>query len=372
MTLRPASAALLLGMAFAGSALAMTIPPLPEVDAATAAAHPELAEKRAALVAERDVLRTKSKKQNAACSEVEEGTPAERDCAAWLERLTHEVELHVKATNNLVAAISAAARVVAATNLEKEGYRGSPRTYQQSGDGLVGGTSWIYGYNVPLGPVGEALRAEADKKLREQMRLAGVSPESFIDPKHYNFIVAVGASHNALSDFMRRVIRDEWKDGRFSASDRELYASLRNREFSRLDCHSNGAMVCLAALELGDAKTAHVRLFGPQITPSSLGNWQRLIESGKVRSVEVFINRGDPIPVASYVGTLQFTQSETVQKLIVPAEILREEIRRDAPGLSVRINECPSRTRLFDLENCHSMKLYQTNLDASRRGESRP
>jgi len=94
---------------FSGTALAAGIPPLPEVDPATARARPELAERRDALSKERDSLRAQSVKQKAACGAVEEDTPAERDCAAWLERITAEVERHVEATNNLAAEISAAA-----------------------------------------------------------------------------------------------------------------------------------------------------------------------------------------------------------------------------------------------------------------------
>lgn len=109
MTNRPAITALVFGLLIAASVSAATIPPLPEVDAATAATHPELAKRRAALAVEREVLHAESKKQKDACSAVEVGTPSERDCAAWRDRLFHEVGLHVKATNDLVAAISAAA-----------------------------------------------------------------------------------------------------------------------------------------------------------------------------------------------------------------------------------------------------------------------
>jgi len=93
---------------FSGRALAASIPPLPEVDPVTAGAKPELAAKRDALSKERGLLRAQSVKQKEACGAVEEGTPAERDCAAWLGRITADVERHVEATNNLAAAISAA------------------------------------------------------------------------------------------------------------------------------------------------------------------------------------------------------------------------------------------------------------------------
>lgn len=103
------SAAVIAALIFSGGAMAANIPPLPDVDPVTARAKPELAARREALSEERDSLRTQSMKQKAACGAVEEGTPSERDCALWLERITAEVERHVEATNNLAAAISAAA-----------------------------------------------------------------------------------------------------------------------------------------------------------------------------------------------------------------------------------------------------------------------
>lgn len=103
-----------LGLFVMGSmetAHAVVIPPLPVIHPAIAAANPGLVKKRDMLVADRDILRTKSKTQNASCSAVEEGTQKEQDCIAWLNQLTEEVNLHVKATNDLVTAISAAVAI---------------------------------------------------------------------------------------------------------------------------------------------------------------------------------------------------------------------------------------------------------------------
>ncbi|MBP9866111.1 MAG: FecR domain-containing protein [Candidatus Omnitrophica bacterium] len=107
MKLKQLAVLVIVNFLLSNIAVASSIPPMPEVDDATAAAKPELAGRRDALVKERNDLRKKSMKQKAACSDVEEDTPAERDCAAWLARITAEVDLHVQATNDLAGAISA-------------------------------------------------------------------------------------------------------------------------------------------------------------------------------------------------------------------------------------------------------------------------
>ena len=106
--------AVLLGLFVMGSveaAQAVAIPALPVIHPAITAANPVLVEMRDRLVAERDILRTKSKTQNANCGAVEEGTPKEQECIAWLNQLTEEINLHVKDTNELVTALSVAVAI---------------------------------------------------------------------------------------------------------------------------------------------------------------------------------------------------------------------------------------------------------------------
>lgn len=232
--------------------------------------------------------------------------------------------------------------------------------YKESGNGLVGGTTWIYGYNVPPGSQ-EAIRARAEEALSVQMKLAGVQAKDFISTKDYNFILGMAASHSATEDLWKRVVADGSSQGGRTVEQQSLYASLRDRKFERLDCHSNGAMICLAALTRQDAKAEHVRLFGPQITKESLAEWQKLIDEGRVKDVQLFINRGDPVPGLSYMGT----HPTGVNKLVF-SDSLQQEIQKDAPGIRVRLNDCPNRGYLLSLD-CHDMKLYQENVDSQPR-----
>ena len=238
-----------------------------------------------------------------------------------------------------------------------EGTSSKPREYKNEGNGLIGGTTWIYGYNVPPGS-NPAVRTHAEEALRTQMKLAGVNEREFVNTKDYNFILGMAASHSAATDLRKRVKADDASEGEYTVEHQPLYASLRGRQFNRLDCHSNGAMICLAALTREDARAEHVRLFGPQITQESLADWQRLINEGKVKDVQLYINRGDPVPGVSYLGT----HKTAVSKLLLN-DSLREEIHRDAPGIRVQFNDCPDRGFFLDLK-CHDMQLYQRNVDS--------
>src|SRR5260370_25116956 len=77
------------------------------------------------------------------------------------------------------------------------------------------------------------------------------------------------------------------------------YAALTGRSFHELACHSNGAMICLAALRNADVKADNAVLYGPQITQKSLEQWDGLVRSGQVKSVTLVINSGDVVPPLS-------------------------------------------------------------------------
>lgn len=232
---------------------------------------------------------------------------------------------------------------------EVKQFASRPREYTLSGVGLIGGTSWIYGYNIPPGPKREKLRIEQNTNLR---RMLDITSSQLINTDQYNFIIGLGMQYEPLWDLLTRVIRDQWTEGRFS-TEQPLYAALKNRAFSRLDCHSNGAMLCLAAIKLNDVKAEHVRLFGPQITPESLRQWNSLLASGKIKSIQVYINRGDPVPALSYLlGAGK--PMDWIYGLL-------SEITNAAPSILTTITPCPDGKGLIDVA-CHDMKLYKKNV----------
>lgn len=248
--------------------------------------------------------------------------------------------------------------------IQKQKYTNRARQYTTYKQGLVTGYKGIYGLNVPESQQGTEVEQKSGEMLEGQRILAGVSKEEFMNPRDSSFIIGITRSHD-LSDLIR-VITYQTRRGRLSAAKEPLYASLRNRQFEQLDCHSAGAMVCLTALELRDAKARHVRLFGPQITPESLSQWQRLIEQGQVSSIELYINAGDPIPGLSYsVGSYLYYGESWPPYEMSFDELLLTSIKKRAPGISVKFLPCHGRSGYFD-STCHLLKAYQINLPKNK------
>ena len=242
------------------------------------------------------------------------------------------------------------------------------KTYQVSGHGMIGGTIWITGYNVQSAD--PALIERARAMMVTQMRLAGQDYADAVDFGHYNFVLGIAAANDSagtvlgpLLDLGSRVLPDEYSNGGFSADNQALYASLKGRAFGDLACHSNGAMVCLAALSRGDILADHVTLFGPQITVDALKAWDRLVRDGKVKSVQLIYNSGDPVaPVSLAIGGGIIPGGSAVMALALfkPA-VLGDVVSAVAPSISTRIFTCSQGVAL----DCHSMDVYRRNLAAA-------
>jgi hypothetical protein len=76
--------------------------------------------------------------------------------------------------------------------------------YHPSGNGMVGGTGWIVGYNVPK-PTPELI-AKSRAMLAEQEGLAGHTYADAIDFDHYNFVIGIAADTDFGWDLVKRVI----------------------------------------------------------------------------------------------------------------------------------------------------------------------
>jgi hypothetical protein len=232
-----------------------------------------------------------------------------------------------------------------------------PRTYKPSGNGLVGGTSWIVGYNVQNAD--PKLVARERQMMAQQMELAGTHYNEGVDFERYNFVLGIAASTDVFTDLAQRVVFDQFKKGQFSAENQKAYDSLKDRSFKELACHSNGAMICLAALENKDVVADHVVLYGPQITIESLRMWDELVRSGRVKSVQININQGDPVPAVSLLtggGAATALLSSTVAMFNPPS--LSRVIEETAPKLLVRTKTCGDGGLTLD---CHYMTAYKAN-----------
>jgi len=235
--------------------------------------------------------------------------------------------------------------------------------YRPSGNGLVGGTGWIVGYNVP-NPTPELI-AKSRAMLAEQEKLAGHPYSDAIDFQRYNFVIGIAAYADFGHDLLSRVVsHDEFTEGRYSIENMPGYAALTGRSFQELACHSNGAMVCLAALERKDVKADNVVLYGPQITEKALEQWDGLVRSGHVKSVTLVFNSGDPVPPLSlgfedYVRSrAEFRSESYANKALLRTQDLTSAINQTAPRLLVHVYDCS-----FDLADplhCHGMDTYRS------------
>jgi hypothetical protein len=291
------------------------------LDKANKALHDELDDARSA--AELLALR----------QEIEDATAA-ADIQAMREQLEDEV------TAQQLAAIS-------------KDLRGHAwREYRLSGNGFIGGTSWLVGYNVQNADPG--ILAKEKQMLQKQMELSG-KEYGGIDFQRYNFVLGIGASTNILLDLKNRVVFDEFKNGQFSAREQALYSSLKDRQFGELACHSNGAMICLAALENQDVRADRVVLYGPQITRESLQLWNELVRSGYVKSLQIYVNQNDPVPPFSLALGDLFLNFPQQAALFNP-DALKRIINETSPKIAVHTFSCGKDYPTLD---CHDMAVYK-------------
>lgn len=235
--------------------------------------------------------------------------------------------------------------------------------YKPSGNGMVGGTGWIVGYNVQK-PTPELI-AKSRAMLAEQERLAGHTYADAIDFNHYNFVIGIAADTDFGWDLVKRVgVGDEMTEGQYSIENQPGYAALAGRSFHDLACHSNGAMVCLAALETKDVKADNVTLYGPQITQGALQQWDELVRSGQAKSVTLVVNSGDPVPPLSlafedYVSSRLEGREETyANKALLDTKELRSAVNETAPRLLVHVYNCSF--SVSDPLHCHGMATYKS------------
>jgi hypothetical protein len=265
--------------------------------------------------------------------EIENATSA-ADIEAAREQLEDEV------TEQQLAAIS------------KDLHGHAWREYRLSGNGFIGGTSWIMGYNVQN--TDPTIVAKEKQMLQKQMELSG-KEYAGVDFQRYNFVLGIGASTNILLDLKNRVVFDEFKNGQFSAREQALYNSLKDRQFGELACHSNGAMICLAALENQDVRADRIVLYGPQVTRESLQMWNELVRSGYVKSVQIYVNQNDPVPPFSLALGDLFVNFPEHASLFNP-DALKRIINETSPRIAVRSFSCGKDYPTLD---CHDMAVYK-------------
>jgi hypothetical protein len=249
--------------------------------------------------------------------------------------------------------------------------------------GLVGGTSWTYGFKWPKAPCSGECQSAIKSALDKQLSLYCSSQDDPAQcvreglpftPADYDLVISMGTYHSFIQDLATRVVFDGVTFGKFTAEHKEIFAGLLDRQFNTLDCHSNGAMLCLAALESGRTKAAEVRLFGPQIDPAAAEKWKALASKGV--KVEIYIDNGDPVPALAWqqprmsvgqaVTTLWSASATTLTTFVAKTAIAAYEDARthwvdtdlNKYGFTVTRLTCSSTMNA----DCHAMKAYESGL----------
>lgn len=262
--------------------------------------------------------------------------------------------------------------------------------------GLVGGTTWTFGYRWPPGECDLRCTEKVESSLGRQLSLfcsSQPNPEKCVaaglpfTKESYDLVVSMASSHSAIEDLATRVISDGVEFGEFSRRNKEIFASLEGRDFATLDCHSNGAMLCLAALRSGATTAKEVRLFGPQINAKAAALWSDYAAKSGAK-VTIYINNGDPVAAASW--GLPAPTSVTAK---VATSVWLTNPQTSAPALAKVLFDVwlDSRTAIMDDRlkeygfqvnrffgadgdqpgckgtpsiDCHSMLLYEKNVNA--------
>ena len=234
-------------------------------------------------------------------------------------------------------------------------------TYIPTHNALIGGTGWIVGYNIP--EPNSAMIATAHQMIARQEQLAGHTYSDAINFQKYNFVLGIAAETSFFLDLVTRVISgDELTNGQYSIDTQPGYAAMAGRSYDQLSCHSNGAMLCLAALRNHDITATHVTLYGPQITPSALREWDQIVRSGQVKSVTVVINESDPVPPYSlaFGDEIESRQERRPPAYgdtkLLDAHVLASSIEQSAPRLLIHTYPCSGGG---DRMHCHSMSTYK-------------
>ncbi len=346
------AAALLL--ALVPFAAAQAIPAIAEIPAGIS--RPDLVAERASLESERGSLRSNVLAQKAECGSVEENTGAWQTCLQRRTQLQSEMKAHIARTNAFNAKLSQIAEPVKLDTPE--------RKYTFAGNGLIAGTTWtVFASRKP----GEPEQRMCDV-IRQQSKLAG-APYEGVDCKRYQFVLGMAVSVDAFTDLENRVALDDLSNGQFSAQTQALYDKLRGKEFAELGCHSNGAMICLAALENRDVKADHVVLYGPQVTRESLAMWNQLVQDGRVKSVKVYINENDVVPGASIAYADVKRMHAADEAALFKIDTLKRILNETSPRLLVQTFPC-SRDK-SSLE-CHAMSMYEAKVNCTGKSSGRP
>lgn len=230
------------------------------------------------------------------------------------------------------------------------------KRYKPAGSLIMLGTGVQTGWNVQPGTFDAERKQESEAAIREQLALAGRNVPEGVDLAIYNMGLGIAGSTSETQDLFLRVLDDQWARLPVPRSGTSGYNALKGRRFDLLGCHSNGAMTCLLALYNEDVMARDVVLYGPQITGPTAKIWQRLLHDGKIRSLRIEVNSGDPITPLAMVVNLYSWANLRQRPLLFNQVELKATLAEMLPSAQIETRQCSF--RISDPFSCHYMKAY--------------
>jgi hypothetical protein len=234
--------------------------------------------------------------------------------------------------------------------------------YAPIGRAFIGGLTATGGFYANAA-MDAAHQTEARSTYRQHLLKTGTPPDGLLDLDKYEFAFGLAISPDIsamdLTELLR-AIADDTLEGVWSQKTRKNYPSLIGRDFDTLTCHSNGAMICIAALRNGDIAARSVTLWGPQITADSLAGWQTLVTQGWVESVQMKWTDRDIVPIVSYdLGKYELGKFVAGAQVMPDRNLVEFAIRIKAPSIQLESGRCPDRTTPWTSVPCHEAAIYQ-------------
>jgi tetratricopeptide (TPR) repeat protein len=230
------------------------------------------------------------------------------------------------------------------------------KRYKPAGSLMMLGTGAQIGWNVkPDSP--EAVRKQkAEEAINDQLALAGRQAPEGVDLGIFNMGLGIAATTSEFSDLFMRVLEDQWTYQPVPRSGTSGYNAIKGKRFDLLGCHSNGAMTCLLALHNDDIMARDVVLYGPQITEVTALLWQRLLRDGKIRSLRIVVNTGDPVPPLAMAVNTNSWEYFSRPSLLFNSGGLKSTLANWVPSAQIDARGCEF--RISSPFACHYMKAY--------------
>lgn len=230
------------------------------------------------------------------------------------------------------------------------------KRYKPAGSLMMLGTGAQTGWNVQPDSREFHNRQLTEGAIEEQLALARRSAPAGVDLEIFNMGLGVAATTWETRDLFSRVIDDQFTRQPVPRSGTSGYNALKGRRFDLLGCHSNGAMTCLLALHNDDIMARDVVLYGPQITGDTALLWQRMLREGKIRSLRIEINSGDPItPLAMVVNRYSYDNLRQ-RPLLFNSPELKATLAELIPSARIETRKCDF--RISSPFSCHYMSAY--------------